>query len=243
VTLQRATIERLQADLTPYSPPREEPVLYNPSELTFSKGAQVAEAAIPGLDSPVLQFVRGQSETLSLELFFDSTDAGTGAGARAVTADTDRFYQLIKIDRELHVPPVCRFKWGVAQFPGTHMTDGWVSQNAGRANGFQCVVESVSQRFTMFSPAGFPLRATLTVALREYKSLGQQLRELNRRSADHTHAYVVQEGDTLAGIAHAVVGDARLWRAIAEANGIEDPLDPPPGAVLEVPPTVVGALA
>jgi len=43
---------------------------FNPTEYSFSKGAHFAEQAIPGLDNPVLQFVRGESETLSLQLFF-----------------------------------------------------------------------------------------------------------------------------------------------------------------------------
>ena len=38
---------------------------------------QFAEVAIPGLDAPIIQFVRGQSETLTLDLFFDSTEKGT----------------------------------------------------------------------------------------------------------------------------------------------------------------------
>src|SRR5687768_8667149 len=39
---------------------------YNPNELTFEKGVQIAEIAIPGLDTPLLQFVRGQNERLTL---------------------------------------------------------------------------------------------------------------------------------------------------------------------------------
>ena len=39
----------------------------------IAKGAQIAEIAIPGIDSPILQFVRGQTQTLTLELFFDTT--------------------------------------------------------------------------------------------------------------------------------------------------------------------------
>ena len=63
---------------------------FNPSELSFQKGVQIAEIAIPGLDSPILQFVRGQNETLTLELFFDSTDEeGVGGKAASVVKKTD----------------------------------------------------------------------------------------------------------------------------------------------------------
>ena len=73
-------------------------VNYNPTEYTLNKGAQLAEINIPGLDSPILQFVRGQTETLSLDLFFDTTEAGMGDSTVSVTTVTDQFYKLVKID-------------------------------------------------------------------------------------------------------------------------------------------------
>src|SRR3954451_24043483 len=72
-------------------------VQFNPTEYTLEKSVQLAEIAIPGLDSPLLQFVRGQNERLTLDLFFDTTrKRGTGAGAIPVTTRTDAFYKLVK---------------------------------------------------------------------------------------------------------------------------------------------------
>src|SRR5215510_15358995 len=86
------------------------PLQYNPTELSFDKSAQIAEIAIPGLDAPLQQFVRGQAEKLTLELFFDTTDkGGMGKNAVSVTTETDRFYQLIKIEPKRHAPPICTF--------------------------------------------------------------------------------------------------------------------------------------
>src|SRR5438094_4068696 len=95
-------------------------VRFNPTEYTLNKGAQIAEVTIPGLDSPILQFVRGQTETLSLDLFFDSTESGMDDNAKPVTELTDKFYQLVKMDGETHAPPVCFFSWG-ANFPGQRL--------------------------------------------------------------------------------------------------------------------------
>src|SRR5580658_5603605 len=92
-------------------------VNYNPTEYTLSKGAQLAEIAIPGLDSPILQFVRGQAETMSLDLFFDTTEAGMDDSAVSVTTVTDLFYQMVKINGTTHAPPIVFFSWG-ATFPG-----------------------------------------------------------------------------------------------------------------------------
>ena len=46
---------------------------------------------------------------------------------------------------------------------------------------------------------------------------------------------VVRQGDTLASIAYQEYGDSTLWRAIALANDIDDPLRLPTGLELRVP--------
>lgn len=207
---------------------------YNPTEVTFNKAAQIAEIAIPGLDAPILQFVRGQSETLAMDLFFDTTETGTaGGGVTPVTTKTDLFYQLIKIDRGTHAPPVVEVTWGGDHHAGSKMTDQWASQN--RAS-FRCVVESVQQRFTLFSPEGVPLRATLSVRLKEYRTLADQIEKIRFESRDREHRRRVERGDTLARIAAEVYDDPTLWRAIADANALEDPADLPEGLELEIPP-------
>ena len=47
---------------------------YNPTEIVLEKNVHIAEIAIPGLTAPLQQFVRGDAETLKLELFFDTSD-------------------------------------------------------------------------------------------------------------------------------------------------------------------------
>ena len=254
--------------------PEQIDLQYNPTELSWDKSAQLAEITIPGLDAPLQQFVRGQAERLTLELFFDTTDHGMGKGALSVTTLTDRIYQLIKIEPKRHAPPICTFVWN-DQFPGSSLEGnagsaasaigdalgpvagavasaigGAVSAVASavagiaaaasgnqRRNGFRCIVESVKQKFTLFSPDGIPLRATLTVVLREYKTLDEQLKHLNLTSPDRTHSYVTQNGDTLARIAAQYYRGPGEWRSIADANGIEDPRRLAPGATLTIPPT------
>jgi nucleoid-associated protein YgaU len=233
-TVLKAQFQKVDsATGTLYDPPVV--VSFNPTEFTLNKANQIAEVNIPGLDSPVLQFVRGQTETLSLDLFFDSTDSGMDSNATSVTTYTDQFYQLIKIDGDLHAPPVLFFSWG-QQFPGNRpyasMGNGHGSQ---QRYGFKCIVESVRQRFTLFSPTGIPLRAILSVSLKEYKTLSEQVQQINYTSADKTHAHVVQQGESLAQIAARIYGDATKWRAIATENAIADPLVLTPGVVLQIP--------
>jgi hypothetical protein len=226
----KATFQKLDSAGSFVGDPVE--VRFNPTEYTLNKGAQIAEVTIPSLESPILQFVRGQTETLALDLFFDSTESGMDDNAKPVTERTDLFYQLVKIDGSTHAPPICFFSWGSA-FPGQQSYfDGTGSQ---QRHGFKCLVESVRQRFTLFSPQGVPLRATLTVSLKEYKTLAEQMNGINKTSPDHSHTHVVQLGETLSQISYALYDDPTQWRAIADQNSILDPLELQRGAVLEIP--------
>jgi nucleoid-associated protein YgaU len=195
------------------------PVEFNPTEYTLNKGAQIAEIAIPGIDSPVLQFIRGQNEKLTLDLFYDTTDLGMGEAALDVRVLTTPIYQLVKIQPRTHALPRIRFTWGLGL-------------------SFKAIVESVQQKFDLFNPLGIPLRATLSVTFREYKTLEDQLAELNLQSSDHTKRRVVELGDTLTGIAAEEYGNPGEWRKIADANRdvVRNPRRLLPGTVLEIPP-------
>jgi nucleoid-associated protein YgaU len=198
------------------------PVQFNPTEYTLNKGAQIAEIGIPGLDSPILQFIRGQNERLTLDLFYDTTDLGMGEAAVDVRNQTKAIYQLVKMQPRTHAPPRIRFTWGLGL-------------------SFKAIVESVQQKFTLFNPLGLPLRATLSVTFREYKTLEEQIAELNPQSADHTKRRVVKRGETLSKIAGEEYNDPENWRRIADANPNEtiNPRRLTPGTVLEIPPTDV----
>src|ERR671919_1824566 len=107
------------------------PVQFNPTEYTLEKGAQIAEITIPGIDSPILQFIRGQNERLTLDLFYDTTTMlGTGEAAVDVRLLTTPIYQLAKIQPATHAPPRIRFFWGSLVF--------------------KAIIENVRQQFTLF---------------------------------------------------------------------------------------------
>lgn len=207
---------------------------FNPSELSFQKGVQVAEIAIPGLDTPILQFVRGQNETLTLDLFFDTTDeTGIDGTPASVLTKTDLIYQLVKIEPSTHAPPICRFQWHDKEFPGSGVTGPIGGQ---KRNEFRCIVETVRHKYTQFTDQGVPQRATLNVTLREYKSLGDQLAKLGLNSPDKTQIRVLRSDETLSAIAEDHYRDAAEWRRVADANGLEDPRRLMPGVFLKLPP-------
>lgn len=185
-------------------------VLFNPNQYTVEKGNQIAEAGVPGLSAPILQYVHGNTRTLSMELFFDTYEEQID-----VRVFTDAIYFLLEIDPDKHVPPICMITWGSLSFRG--------------------VMDKVSGRFTLFLADGTPVRATLNVTFREFIDVQVLVRQRPTRSADHRKTYTVKQGDTLGGIAYQEYGDARKWRPIAAANAIQRPRHLEPGAQLHIP--------
>ncbi len=202
------------------------PCLFNPKELSVEKSNQFAEVNIPGLPSPIFQFVRGNARSVSMDLFFDTfeegidvrvfTDRITGWDAGSMFSKLPGAAKgLMDIDSELHAPPVCLFIWG--------------------AFIFQCIIDRVSKRFTMFLPEGIPVRATLSVTLKEYREVEVQVKEISFQSADLTKRWVVTQGDSLWSIAAKEYGNPGAWRLIADANKIDNPRIITPGEELVVP--------
>jgi hypothetical protein len=184
--------------------------LFNPTDYTIEKGNQIAEAGIPGLGSPILQYVHGNTRTLSMELFFDTYEEQDD-----VSDFTDQVYSLLDIDPDTHVPPICDISWGDFTFRG--------------------VVDKVSGKFTLFLSDGTPVRATLSVSFKEFIDVDVLVSEHPTQSADHRKTRIVRSGDRLSSIAYEEYKDAGKWRPIAEANGIEDPRQLEPGRRLIIP--------
>lgn len=185
-------------------------VMFNPEEYSLNKDNTFAAQAIPGLGSPILQFVHGNLRTLEMELFFDTTDRRTD-----VRNETQKVVDLLKIDRDLHAPPVVRVAWGTLQL--------------------RCVLTRANQKFVKFLEDGRPMRARVTVTFSEFVDLEREAREVNRQTADFTKVYTVRRGDTLSGIAARFYENPTLWRPIAIANGIDDPRRLAVGLELRVP--------
>lgn len=201
-----------RAQLTPETPPgaRSIPVLFNPTEYGLDKANALAEVGVPGLESPILQYVHGNARTLTLDLFFDTYEEGLD-----VREHTDAVYGLLGVEATSHAPPVCVFEWGAFRF--------------------RCVLERVGGRFTLFLADGTPVRATLSVSLKEFVDVATLVRGNPTQSADHAKTHTVIRGETLASIAWEEYGDARRWRPIADANGLANPRRLEAGRVLRIP--------
>ena len=91
------------------------PSYYNPEKYSVSKAVQYAEINIPGLDEPVLQFIRGQNEKVTLDLFFDTTEKGMVNNVQDVRDLTKDIYNLLVVDSSTHAPPRFKIEWGTGK--------------------------------------------------------------------------------------------------------------------------------
>lgn len=190
-------------------------VLFNPGEYTINKDNNFAQVAVPGLRSPLLQFVHGNMRTLEMELFFDTYDTPK-LPKRDVREETNKIVRLLDIDPERHAPPVLLFVWGDLRFT--------------------CVLARASQRFTMFAEDGRPVRARLTVTFNEFTNADREAKEIKRSTADFTKLHIVAQGETLSSIAEQLYRNPALWRPIAIVNEVDNPRKLPVGLRLRVPP-------
>lgn len=215
-------------------------VQFNPAEYTLTRNQSYADVNIPGLETTLVQFVRGETQTLGLELYLDRSDrvayappgAPAAPGAEGATppgggvpstttfdgleTDLQLLRLLVAIDSGLHAPPVVEFTWGRLTFRG--------------------VVTQYSERFQMFDEAGNVLRARVTLSLKKYMPPILQARSISTESPDRTKTRVVREGERLDVIAVEEYGDAAHWPAIAHANRLARPRVLVPGTVLVIPP-------
>jgi nucleoid-associated protein YgaU len=187
------------------------PLHFNPTEYQLQKANNFAEIPIPGLESPPIQFVRGTSEKLVADLIVDTSD--TLEDVRKVY--TNGLRDLMRINAELHAPPIVRLTWDTQVFKG--------------------VIEALNITFTLFTPEGTPIRAKLGLTLKEYRPVDVQVKESPKSSPDVEKHHVVRRGDSLASIAGMAYGDSSQWREIARSNGIQDPRWLYPGRDLIVP--------
>ena len=149
---------------------------------------------------------------LNVELFLDRSNTED-----SLHSDLELLRTYVRIDNEIHAPPVVRFQWG----EGT-LFDGVITQ-------FQ-------ETFQMFNGDGEIIRARVKLTMKSYEPAEVQYRNLNFQSPDRTKTRVIKEGDRLDLIAMEEYGNPGEWRTLAAANDIPRPRLLQVGDVLIIPP-------
>ncbi|ADG75157.1 Peptidoglycan-binding lysin domain protein [Cellulomonas flavigena DSM 20109] len=196
---------------------------FNPKELTVSKAATWTRPTTRGSTkaSPP-QYQGPKPSSMTLEMFLDASVvlATGGAQGDGVVPTVEKLLRCCVPTDSSHgkkkdSPPWVQLKWG-------------------GVTGFVGYVEKVDAKYTLFTPAGLPVRAVCTVTLQELAGEPPGTNPTSGTPTPHRE-HVVVHGDSLAGIAYAEYGDASLWRAVAEVNRVDDPARLRPGRRLLLP--------
>jgi hypothetical protein len=222
---ERCTLEVLEPSGNPRKPGATIATLefdFNPKDYSISMTANWKHEPSKSPKPP--EFTGIGPRELTFEMFFDKTHLDDGD----VSKDVETLFQcMVPTKSTQHskpCPPFVNFLWGKKQL-------------------FTAYLKSASANYTLFRTDGTPVRAVCKVTLEEYKlAVPPQNPTSGGLAARRTRQVVA--GDTLASIAYQEYGAPDMWRALAAANGIDDPLRVRPGQRLLVPaPEEAGALA
>lgn len=199
---------------------------FNPESLKITKtvvwsapkSGSTDKEAQPQSNAPDLEFGGGGSAEFSLDLIFDTTTL-ENQDVRGFTNQLLSFTLMgggVASKKEQE-PPSVEFVWGEFLL-------------------FLAVIKKIEITYTLFLPSGVPVRARAHVdfiqLMDEDGKMGGQ-NPTTRTPARKTRR--VQQGDRLDYLAFQEYGQPGLWREIAAANGIENPLDIQPGQLLVIP--------
>jgi hypothetical protein len=184
-------------------------VCFNPKEYSLEKSVEWdAEKAFS--DAPQPEFKAPKPMTLSVTLQFDTYEERTSVRDKWVrkiekltlmTGDLPNDGKKASTpDKQKFRPPTILFIWGRFTFKG--------------------VVESLSQKYTMFLADGTPVRAECALKIRNVldKNIDQgESQSFGAANSDGVD-YPVGEKDRLDLIAAKQLGDAGRWQEIAQMN-------------------------
>lgn len=197
---------------------------FNPTQLTIDDGSQWKEQAKPR-QKPELQYGGWQRKSITMELFFDTYEASTPTDVRKITGEFAKLLiPTINEDNQGKRPPKVKLVWGPAD---PHPTSG--------ISTLDWVLEKLTQKFTLFTSDGMPVRATLNVTFKEFIPPKKVAQQNPRRSSFPEKLYTVKAGDTLSGVAAKLWNDPTKWRLIAENNEIDNPRLLEVGSTLSTP--------
>lgn len=190
---------------------------FNPKELTLSKSANWKAATTKNSKTaPPPQYVGPEQSKMTLEMFFDAS-----------LAQDDSVSERVQKLFACCAPTADSRAQNVGSAP-------WVLFRWGTLTGFHAYIKSVQAKYTLFTSAGVPIRATVSVTLEE---IAGESGKQNPTSGGllPRRIHTIREGDTLALIAWNEYGNPALWRSLAQVNRIDDPMRLRLGSTLFLP--------
>ncbi len=194
----------------------EVPCMFNPFEYTVSKTNTYAEKSKNRSDAPAMDFQKAGAQTLKLALTFDTYESGED-----VSKQTNKLWKFMepvesRSNPRKKEPPRVAFHWGVFRFAA--------------------VITNMTQKFTLFTKDGTPVRAKVDVTFTQHNDVNDYPAQNPTSGGGPVMGiWQVIRGDRLDNIAANVYGDATRWRQIAEFNALDNPLALRPGQRIVIP--------
>ena len=126
---------------------------YNPKELEISKTIPWQKHSKANSDGMQQEFTGAEPRTMSLELLFDGFEKNQSISGMVAKLEKMASVRNEKGKDDERRPHHCVVVWGTVI--------------GGSDNRFQCVINSVTTKYTMFHKEGYPLRATVVLKLTE----------------------------------------------------------------------------
>ena len=131
---------------------------YNPKELQIDKSVPWQKHNKANANGLQLEFTGAEGRTMSVDLLFDGYEQNSSIQGKVATLETLATVRDPGSKKdEMRRPHHCVVVWGTVM--------------GGGDNKFKCVIEQISTKYTMFSHDGIPLRATVTLKLKEAERL------------------------------------------------------------------------
>jgi Contractile injection system tube protein/LysM domain len=199
--------------------PFEIECMFNPTEYTLSQSARINVNTTPATPGGTPQYGGASPASLKMELFFDDYAAVKGDVTPKITTLLSWTKPTKKsLDAGRACAPLVQFKWGGNPQLST----------------FKGFLTSVDVTYSIFRKDGTPVQAKVRISID-----GQEEQPAGTNPTSHStksrRTRTTVEGDTLQSVAFDELGKPVYWRAIAELNGIDDPLRVGPGTVLLIP--------
>jgi hypothetical protein len=201
-------------------------VLFNPTEYTITKTNTWNFKQVQGKSLPPAEFGGGNPREIAVSLMLD---ASLLDGSQSVQSVTNALFKMMDVGDcqpsagKRSTPPRVTFRWGAVDT-------------------FMAVCTSLTVAYQLFRPNGEPIRADVKLQLKQAEqastaSSGSANKGQNptTRAMAGQGVHTVQDGDTLPSIAYRAYGDATRWRAIADANNVDNPLHLRRGTPLMLP--------
>jgi nucleoid-associated protein YgaU len=191
--------------------------MFNPNSYSLSVD-QIVHAAPNAKDAPQPEYLNTNPMTFSCQLFFDEFHKPKGDVTPRISTLLNWMRPCPSTVATNPTAPLVSFVWG----PNKQLEK------------FKGFLTKVNVNYTVFRKDGIPIQAKVDITI-QGAIPPDPFTNPTSHAIGSVRAHTVIDGDTLQSIAYRELGKASYWRAVADLNGIDDPLRVSPGRRLLIP--------